>query len=213
MPYVIDTSVFQYRFGTKNEAFSDLHIIRAKQVHSTNVVQVTHQAPERMPEADGIVTVLKGVPIGVITADCVPMLFADPIKKIIAVSHQGWKGTYNNMPARMITSMASMGSVPSDIRVGIGPSIGPCCYRIYGERYDMFRERFGTYSDRIFVGQADNIYLHLAALNRFLLMEAGVREQHIELPISCTKCDSARYYSFQRDGSGCGHMISYIMMT
>lgn len=213
MPHVIDTSVFQYRFGTKNEVFSDLPIIRAKQVHSTDIAQVTNQAAERLPEADGIVTSLKGVPIGVITADCVPMLFADPVKKVIAVSHQGWKGTYNNMPAHMIASMVSLGSVPADIRVVIGPSIGPCCYGVYGERYAMFKERFSAYADRIFLRQGDNTFLHLASLNRVLLIEAGVSEQHIELPISCTKCDSARYYSFQRNGSGCGHMISYIMMT
>lgn len=203
----------RYGFGTRHDTYSQIPILRVKQIHSTEVVHVEQLPFDAHTEADGLVTRLRNTAVGVVTADCVPMLFADPHNSVVGASHQGWKGLYNNMPGRMIRECQALGSDVQSLRVAIGPSIGPCCYRIYGERYDMFRERYARFARSIFFKSGEETYLHLARLAMLQLGEAGVTEDHISLRISCTRCDAGRYFSYQREGRGCGHMVSYIMMV
>lgn len=113
--------------------------IIAHQVHSANVAVVTvaevgrgiWDQESRIPDTDALVTADKGVGLMVMSADCVPVLFYDPVKQVIAAVHAGWRGTVARIVMETVSIMQEkFDCCPGDIRAGIGPSIGKCCFEV-----------------------------------------------------------------------------------
>ncbi|HEY3840830.1 MAG TPA: peptidoglycan editing factor PgeF [Bryobacteraceae bacterium] len=192
----------EFDFGTRNSVFPS-DIVTVHQVHSASV-RVNHGqarcADDKRPDADALVENTPGVAVGVRTADCVPVLLADPVRRVVAAVHAGWRGTAAQIvPVTLQTMDREFGSRADDVHAAIGPSIGPCCYEVGPE---VAREFGVTASGRV--------HLDLWRMNAKQLMAAGVRAENISVAEDCSMCNSATYHSFRRDREAAGRMISWI---
>jgi YfiH family protein len=187
----------EYDFGTRH-ATPPPDVVTVHQVHSSQVV-FNRGVQSRHDDADALIENTPGIAIGVKTADCVPILLADPSHRAVAAIHAGWRGTAASIVGAAIRSMASeFGTRPEDLRAAIGPCIGPCCYQVGPE----VAQEFG-------VRAPGKVYLDLPALNARQLEAAGVPKPNISTAPVCTRCNP-NYHSFRRDREDAGRMISWI---
>jgi YfiH family protein len=175
-----------------------------RQVHGATVLD----APwEGTPEADAAVSGERGVLVGVSTADCLPVLLVDPVHRIAAAVHAGWRGTVAFVVTRAVEALLARGSRPDDLVAALGPCIGPCCYEV-GEE---LREAFGPEGEDFFrAGPRGRPHLDVRAANTRQLRRAGVAAERIHHVDDCTACRPEHYYSYRRDGPGTGRMISFV---
>ena len=161
---------------------------------------------------DALFTRLPNICIGITTADCVPLLFFDPVKHVIAAAHAGWRGTCNRIGEKTIHSLIdNYKSNPADILVAIGPSISPEVYEIGKEVMDNFRNE-GFDLPEIITQRNKSIYLDLWKANKLTLENAGVLSDHIEISGICTFTEHERFFSARRLGIKSGRMLSGIML-
>lgn len=193
-------------FGTKEFGDGRNRKSIIKQSHSTNIQIISSSNNLPIENCDGIITKERQIVLSVITADCVPIIFFDPIKNIIGISHQGWKGTLKRMPQKMIQTMQKLGSTPSDIYVAIGPAINQCCYQVSKERAEQFKEIF----EETVVSISNSYSINLLKANNQLLKESGVLKRNIDYFPFCTSCDTEKFWSYRRDNGIKGEMFSYI---
>lgn len=174
------------------------------QVHGTAL----HVAPwEGHPDGDGGIASAPGLLVGAETADCLPVLLVDPVRRDAAAVHAGWRGTAAGIARRGVEALVSRGSRVADIVAGLGPGIGVCCYEV-GEE---LREAFGPEGDAFFrPGPRGRPHLDVRGANAAQLERAGVPPSQIHHVAHCTFCDADRYHSFRRDGKGAGRMINYV---
>ncbi len=171
-------------------------VVRVKQVHGTTVVRADGPFGT-WPEADAMWTDRNGVLLGIVAADCVPILIADDEGRIGA-AHAGWEGTSRQVARRLVQALRGAGADPSRIVAALGPSIGPCCYTIGEERAVLLRERLGTSSD---------VHQRLGAFV-FDLWEANARQLRdegvpaIETSGTCTKCGGRDLWSYRGRNEG-----------
>lgn len=188
-------------FGTKY--FSSYNLltptVAMQQSHGSTITMVNDVVTSNMGSSDGLISALRDVTLVVRTADCVPILFYDPTSGLIGASHQGWKGTLERLQQKMVKKMVKSGADVRTIRAAIGPCIGACCYKMYGERMRMFEASFPAYSGKMFVQNVTDIMLNLTYLNYALLCEAGLRPNNISYVRACTSCDEKNYYSYNRE--------------
>ncbi|MBI5127702.1 peptidoglycan editing factor PgeF [Candidatus Roizmanbacteria bacterium] len=192
-------------------------IVIPEQIHSINVEIFSsnkNENLEKMEEVDGVITKEEGAVLTVVTADCSPLVFVDKERGIIAVSHQGWRGSVKRMAQKIVEKMIDSGADINSIKVAIGPAIGECCYDIDDDRYFEFREEFDGYTEKIFHHRGGKWHLNLSLLNYLLLVEKGVKKENIDFFPFCTKCDKEHFFSFRRDKrSDFGEMFSFIIKT
>lgn len=167
----------------------------AQQVHGCRVGFVDADSVgaggiDPIPETDALVTDLSGVPLAIMTADCVPLLLVDPDARVAAAVHAGWKGTLGRIAAGAVEAMKGAGAEPGRIRARIGAAIGPCCFEVGPEVFKRFSEEFG--------GPAKGSTLDLVELNAAVLRESGVQEDLIESLGMCTSCEPELFYSWRR---------------
>jgi YfiH family protein len=187
----------EYHFGTRDSK-SPEGVVTVHQVHSARVL--TSSEAVGRPDADALITNTPGVIIGVKTADCVPVLLADPVHRAVAAVHAGWRGTAASIVQAAIRRMSQeYGTRPEDLHAMIGPSIGSCCYEVGPEVAAEFGIRV-----------LSRVRLDLWQLNRKQLEAAGLNPANIELLEECTRCDAERYHSYRRDGAAAGRMLSWI---
>jgi YfiH family protein len=201
-------------FGIKassdlNSMFPQNTFAHMLQVHG-NTIKIYSDSKDNQAECDGFITQKSGVVLLVKTADCVPLLFSDEKKNLVGVAHAGWKGSLNRIAEHMITQLLKAGGEIDNIKVAIGPAIGACCYTIFGERRSLFQAEFPTWFD-IFNKSSDIDTLNLLRLNYLQLRRAGVKQENIDYALFCTKCDSQRFYSYNRDKTD-KRMQSYISL-
>jgi YfiH family protein len=177
----------------------------AKQIHSAQVLDACGRRGQQIGEGDAIVSAEPGVAIGIKTADCVPILFADAESHLIACAHAGWRGTAANIAAATIERMKALGADPKNVVAAIGPSIGPCCYEVSPETAAHF-DRWRTPTP----GELKP-HLNLPAINERQLQEAGI--QRIWKSGECTYCRADRYFSFRREKEQAGRMLSFVSRT
>lgn len=179
-----------------------------RHVHGTGVWRVGEPLPEPA-EFDGLVTDQVGPVLTTFAADCVPLLFADPVARVCGSAHAGWRGTVAGVAVRVIERMAELGSRAADVRVALGPSIGPCCFEVGPEVVAAFRERFGDAPGLVVAGpHKDHVDLRVALTAG--LVAAGVARDHIDAAPPCTRCEAERFYSYRRDGQAGGIHMGYI---
>src|SRR5690606_2066666 len=129
---------------------------------------------------------IPNITLSVITADCVPIIFYDSTKKIIGISHQGWKGTLKKMPVQMIHNLKKVGSNPSDMFVAIGPSINECCYEVGADIAHQFASEFG---EIVVINRNNRTYVNLLRANYLQLISSGIHKNHIDYFPFCTSCN------------------------
>lgn len=210
-----------YRWGDdraiveKNRALLAEHVgfdiaklVVTKHVHGAAVWRVGEPLPEP-PEFDGLVSDEPGTVLGAFAADCIPLVFADPVAKVCGAAHAGWRGTVSGVAANVVTRMGELGSLPHHVRVALGPSIGPCCFEVGPEVVAVFRERFGDVPGMVVAGpKKDHIDLRVAT--RRLLGEVGVLPEQVDDAPPCTRCEPERFFSYRRDGKDGGIHMGFI---
>jgi len=189
----------EHGFGTRQANPDQAAMARLQQIHSA-VSRVAHK-PGCVGEGDALITREIGVAISVRTADCFPILLADPETRSIAAVHAGWRGTAAGVVRSTLTHMrAEFGTDPVNVYAAIGPGIGQCCYEVGIEVASQFGLR-----------EAGN--LNLAVENENRLIAAGLRPDRIELVGGCTFCHPAQFFSWRRDHDRAGRMISFIRVA
>jgi hypothetical protein len=162
---------------------------------------------------DAIVTNRPNIAICIKTADCVPVLMVDPVKKVIAAVHAGWKGSSLAITAKVAKLLKSQyGTDARDLLAAIGPSIGSCCYEVDAPAVDAFR---GHHRAEAFLrpGERKNRWmLDLVEANRGQLLDEGLSAEHIDTSGLCTKCRQDAFFSHRGSGGITGRQISFMMI-
>jgi YfiH family protein len=191
----------------------------ARQVHGTVVRRVRadeSRAEVARHEADGLCSDVPGLVLGVFVADCVPVVMADPRTGCCAAVHAGWRGTVAGiLPGAVRLLAAEFGARPADLRVALGPAIGPCCFEVGLEVVEAFQAAIPEPRERGILhpsprGLADKAHVDLHAANRWLLERAGVNPETVDAIAGCTRCDRERFFSFRRDGASTGQQMGVI---
>lgn len=194
-------------------------IFFARQVHGAAVARVrAGDAPAAVAarEADALCTDAPDVRLGIYVADCVPAVLADPRTGAFAAAHAGWRGTVAGvLPAAVRALGEAFGSRPEDLRVVMGPAIGPCCFEVGPEVVAAFEALIpGARAGEVVLpsprGAPDKANVDLKLANRILLEAAGVAPAAIDATPDCTHHDRARFFSFRRDGSATGQHVGFI---
>jgi hypothetical protein len=180
---------------------------RPRQVHGANVVRA--DAGEALGEADAALATLPGVAVGVVTADCVPVLIA--AGAAVAAVHAGWRGLAAGVIPRALEALAEAAPGAAPV-AAVGPCIGACCYEVDAPVLDALGRRFGAALEgALRPARPGHTLLDLAALAREALLAAGLAPGRVGvLAGACTRCDAARFHSFRRDGASAGRLLSWI---
>ena len=185
---------------------SALYTVR--QVHGNIVCVVDEQALARGlagVEADALVTTLPNTPIGVLAADCLPIVLYSAQPRAVAVAHAGRMGTYHQVAVAALSVMQQRFAVePSRAQVIIGPGIGGCCYRLDRRAIDPFRERFADW-EAFCLSQGPGLWtMDLVRANCAQLAAAGVSAAQIRRVDMCTVCHRAHLFSHRAEGAAAG---------
>jgi polyphenol oxidase len=183
---------------------------RLKQVHGIDVLRVgAADSPPRLlaRAGDALISDTPGTTVGVVTADCVPVLFADPVHCAVAAAHAGWRGLAGGVLEATITALGrAFGSRPADLLAAVGPCIGSCCYEV-GEEVAAQFDPAAVQRDR---GPKPHLDLPAAALLR--LRAAGLDRSNISTAALCTRCREDLLFSYRRSGDSTGHHLSVIVV-
>ena len=171
------------------------HLLTVQQIHSADVVTVNALFTDR-PLADAMVTATPGIVLGVLTADCQPVLFADAKAGVIGAAHAGWRGAKDGVLEATVVAMEALGATRASIRAVIGPTISQSAYEVGPEFIDSFITD-DPQNARFFIkGPADRYLFDLPAFGLHHLRAAGVG--HTEWTRHCTYSDPDRFYSYRR---------------
>lgn len=175
------------------------------QVHSDKVFKLDNsnlpRKSEPLGEGDALITNLPHVPISILVADCLPVLFYDQVHKAIGLAHAGWRGTAAQIAVKTLKAMTeAYGTNPSDVRVVLGPAIGACCYEVgldVKKKFDSFVH------DGDILEQSGKVHwkLNIPEANARQLLEAGVSREHLIRSNLCTVDYINLFYSHRADAS------------
>jgi YfiH family protein len=185
-------------------------VVKLRQVHGSHV-HVYRDAtplPARPPEADGAVTREPALVLTIQTADCSPVLLADPEARVVGVAHAGWRGVVAGVVERTVHSMASLGARPDAIRVAMGPSIGVCCFEVSEEVARLFGEP-GT---GLVLRTTGRPRVDLAGAVEARLQLAGVPPGSIRRSQYCTRCRTDLFFSHRGEPGGTGRLLSAVAL-
>ena len=164
-------------------------------------------------DVDGLLTDEPGVVLCTQYADCVPLFFVDPVRRVVGTSPSGWKGTVAQIGAVTVERMcADYGCRRQDILAGIGPSIGPCCFEVDAPVYEAFAG-MDLWEERFVRRRPEEKFdIDLWAVNRRILEKAGLRPEHITATDLCTKCHADVFWSHRVTGGRRGSLAGFIAM-
>jgi YfiH family protein len=210
---------------------ADLQLAPLKQFHS-DVICDFSSAPVETCSADASISNEPKLLLGIQTADCVPVLLVDPVKRAVAAIHAGWRGTLKRIVEKTIGRMEMQyATQPKNVLAAIGPSIGGCCYEVGTEVAAAFQSQFKDapdWFDELHTGDEPNplqwlnqfppghqpppknVRLDLKKANRAQLLAAGVEAKNIYMSDLCTACRPDLLFSYRKDGSASGRMLSVI---
>jgi polyphenol oxidase len=221
----------------KAAAGKTLPLVTLRQIHSsiTCLVSRTDAGKEAALKGDGMMTNRRGIVLGIQTADCIPILVADPRRRAVAAFHAGWRGTLKRIVENGVGRMRlEFGSLPQDLTAAIGPGIGACCYAVGEEVRAEFESQF-LYADELFHEVYDtdpvkekypllfltarapghsqigpSLHLDLIEANRRQLLAAGLKAENIFVQSDCTSCRTDRYFSHRAERGFTGRSLSLI---
>lgn len=198
-----------YRRAGESVGFDPGRLVAGKQVHEDTVKVVTTEDAglfwRARPACDAFVTDVPNIPLGVFGADCQPILFVEPNRRVIGVAHAGWRGTVKNIAGKTVSVMCrEYGCDAGEIRVFIAPHIHDCCYQVSED----VAEALEVGASR----RADGVYVELSARVRRDLEAVGVRAEHIEVSDVCTRCHSDLFWSHRAVAGGERGVCLAVMM-
>lgn len=180
---------FGTRFSGKVE-----HVATAHQAHSSRVIDASGRTG-CLGDADALISGDSAVAVK--TADCFPILLADPVHRAVAAVHAGWRGTAAGILRNAMQALSEkFGTKPEDLHAAIGPGIQVCCYEIGPEVSAEF-------------GRTGRIHLDLAEIHQQQLTQSGVASSRIYNAGMCTSCGLEEFYSWRREKEQAGRMWSF----
>jgi len=183
------------------------------QTHSSCVAAIQEVPDAVILETDALVTNQSGLCLCVQTADCVPVLLFDPVAKVIAAIHAGWRGTVGGIVANAVDKMTTnYGALPENIVAAIGPSISPEIYEVGDEVVAAARKSIPNVETTLHKNGKGNYHFNLWEANRQMLLKSGVVQQNIQILGACSFSEAEKYYSARREGADTGRMVSGIMI-
>lgn len=207
-----------------------MKLVTVRQVHGNHVERVRGEDAlagrletregKAVLEGDGLVTNAPGVLLAAGTADCVPVLIVDPVRRAVGGFHAGWRGTVARIVEKGVEAMRrEYGSRAGDLKAAIGPSIGPCCYTVGDEVWKRFMEEF-PYGAELFhkmdvEGGTPALRVDLWEANRRQLIETGLPVESITVLGECTACmldasGGPKYFSHRAQAGRTGRMLNVI---
>ena len=200
--------------------FSVNSFVTSEQIHSGNVTVVRNKKynlgatdyESAVKGTDAMVTKTTGICLMVLQADCVPILFYDPNKKVIGIAHAGWKGTVCQIARNTVNAMTEKyNSKPEDIIASIGPAIGPCCYEV---KLNVVRkvEKSLDGGKEIIIVRDSKYYLDLWKANKIQLLNSGIAKENVEIAKICTKCNQNIFFSSRANKNATGRFGAGIMI-
>lgn len=188
-------------------------LVFPRQTHTRSVVRLPGIPTEEINDTDALVTDKPGICLCVQTADCVPLLMYDPVKNVIAAVHAGWRGTVGLIVKKVIEQFKSHYSSSSqNIRVIIGPSIGPEKYEVGKEVVEAVMESIPNPALSLKKNLSGKYHFNLWEANRQILLECGVLNENIDLSEYCTYTEMDYFFSARREGIETGRLVSGIML-
>jgi polyphenol oxidase len=174
-----------------------------KQVHGDEISFVNKAG--LIGESDAMITNCPGICLAVSIADCVPILIYEPVKKIIAGVHSGWRGTAKRILYKTILKLIDMGGKPENVTAYIGPSISKNIYEVGKEVAELFDKKY-------VVDKKNKLFLDVAGINLDILLNSGIKKNNIQVSQLCTFALNDILYSYRREGDKSGRSFAVIAM-
>lgn len=200
--------------------FEPESLVMSCQTHTTNIRLVTeadrgsgYTKPLEYTDVDGMITNVPGLMLATFYADCVPLFFVDPVHRAVGLSHSGWKGTAGRIGAVTVERMKeAFGTKPEHLRAAVGPSICQECYEVSEDVALVFKKEFRAHADeRLLYRKPNHKYqLNLWRANEIVLLEAGIRPEHLAMPGICTCCNPELLFSHRASGGKRGNMGAFL---
>ncbi len=209
-----------FRLGA---GYAKTRLVQAKQIHSDIVLKVGAGDVKSLPvsgpwkEGDALITAEKNVTLMILVADCLPVLFYDPVHQAIGLAHAGWRGTATHIAAKTLLSMGeAFGTQASEVRVALGPCIGPCCYEVGDDVKGQFDEIF-PWSSEVFQKSFEGRFkLDLPEANVRQLLDLGVLPENLVRSNLCTVDRKDWFYSHRAEASpekSTGRLGAFLMLA
>ncbi len=192
------------------------NLFTVNQVHGDTVCVVKNRKPKNdahLQKADAIVTHLEEFPLGIWTADCVPVLIYDKRLRVLGLVHAGRRGTEINIVRKTLQTLnKEFGCLAKDIALGLGPAIGKCCYEVDEPCLTGFKRSYPYWESLVSPSPSHGrFYLDLLNANAIDAVSFGLQENQIERMPYCTSCDNNMFYSYRRDGNA-GRILTVAMI-
>ena len=192
----------------------ELPLYTLEQVHGNEihiVSQTSDWSEDTRPHADGMVTAEAGKLLGIITADCVPILMVAPQHGIVAALHAGWRGTDKTICTQAIDSLhTNWGVLPEQLWVAFGPAIGDCCYEVSQDVGEALCRKWGESGKPAWQPYGGKGLLDLRLVNRLQCEDVGIPPGQIQNVGPCTFCAKDEFFSYRRQGQQAGRQLSVI---
>ncbi len=211
-----------YRIIADTIGVSTGQMVCSDQTHTTNVKVVTGEdagkgllKPKDYQDIDGLVTNVPGLCLVTYYADCVPLLFLDPVQKVIASSHSGWRGTVGHMGEITIQKMQNeFGCRPEHILAAIGPSICQYCYEVSEDVILQFQQSFPEtiWPDLYYRKENGKYQLNLWKANEWILLNSGILPEHLAVTNLCTCCNSELLFSHRASHGKRGTLAAFLAL-
>ena len=197
-------------------------IVCSDQTHTTNVRVVTQAdagtgiiRPKDYTDVDGLITNVSEITLATFYADCVPLYFVDPVHHAIGLSHSGWRGTVARMGKCTLEAMRrEYGTKAADVYCAIGPSICQDCYEVSEDVAVQFEEAFSGHESEILLNKGNGKYqLDLWKANEIVLLEAGVKPEHLAVTDVCTCCNPELLFSHRASHGKRGNLGAFLCLN
>lgn len=207
-PKVVSQNVCDVKLAA---GIHDGRIVTMQQVHGDHIVEVHDKRLKEAGKADGMITGEPDIFLAVLTADCVPLLFVAPKRRLAAAVHAGWRGTLAGIADKAVRLFDEQYSVAAaDLEVALGPAIGACCYEVKSDVSEPLMKRWGRLTSASVLVKSGKCYVNLRRLNRDILRAAGVPGKQLHEVGPCTHCADGEFFSYRRAGGETGRQMSFI---
>ncbi|MDO3377613.1 peptidoglycan editing factor PgeF [Geoalkalibacter halelectricus] len=192
-------------------------LLTTRQVHGADLLVIDEPNPDlahfQQVECDGILTNQPGILIGVLVADCYPVVFHDPLTRAAGVVHVGWRGAAARILPKAVRAMGNLfGSRPENLRAAVGPGIGAHKYEVDRPVRDAFRAADADWDAIAVEKDLGKWQLDLRACCTLQLRQAGLAAEHIEAAGECTCCHRELFFSHRRDQGHTGRQMGFVML-
>ena len=195
------------------------NLIKANQAHTDNIICINNTEKNSTIDtinlSDGLITNKSKLILATTNADCILLLFFDPVKKVIANVHSGWKGTLQKISQKTVNKMSKIyGCNPKDIIVCMCPSIRKCHFEVEKDVKDMFYNQFNNLENinSFIIKKDDKWLIDTILINKIILKQAGILEQNIEDSGICSVCNKEIIHSYRAEGDGYGLATAVIAL-